>query len=238
MAPASRTASIRWNDSCNFVYQSKFKGKGFHKPDHLRKFPKCGEIRDVNGQLWDVRDVRTTKHGFDLLFGTVSDDYSPGTCGLPRLIATQALWDFWDANCTKMHGFLFDLPAGRTTLKRMRKKLGFNWHDDTDDFWQERIEDLASLPVREFAAKHAVAADVVSDRRRQLVGKRARDIGWWRKPKHLKILLSDRTLSQAGRKLGIGISQTKRLRDRAKQELRLSRTARTEVEEFVGQVPD
>ena len=37
-----------------------------------------------------------------------------------RLIATQALQDFWIANRTRGHGFLFVLPAGRTTRKRLR----------------------------------------------------------------------------------------------------------------------
>lgn len=217
MAPERRTASIRWNESCNFVYQSRYKGKGLRTPEARRKFPKCGEIRDVNGDLWDVRDVRLTRHGFDLYFGRRPNDSTAGRC---RLIATPALWNFWDTNCIKTNGILLDLPAGRTTLKRLRKRLGFNLHDDTDDFWGERLEDLEFLPAHVFAARHGVDKEVTFDRRRRLIGVRARAHGWWRDPKFVAVLLADTTLIQAGRKLGISIMQTKRLRDRAKQESR------------------
>src|ERR1022692_1313838 len=54
--------------------------------------------------------------------------------GLPRLIATQPLIDFWEANRTKRDGVLFDLPAGRTTLKRVRRHLGFHNLDDISEF--------------------------------------------------------------------------------------------------------
>jgi hypothetical protein len=185
----------------------------------MLKFPICGQVIDVNGDLWDVRDVRDTKYGFDLHFGTPANDHGAFRGGMPRLIATRSLRTFWEVNRTKGHGFLFDLPAGRTTLKRIRKRLGFNYNDDVTEFWTERIEDLESLPVREFAEMHGVVKKVAFERRLKMVGKRAREIGWWRKPRVRKILLSDVTLSEAGRKLGISTSQSKRLRDRAKQDL-------------------
>jgi len=183
-----------------------------------RKYPIVGQVRDLDGDLWDIRDVRDTKHGFDLYFGTPANDHGAYRGGPPRQIATNALRKFWQVNRTKGHGFLYDLPAGRTTLKRVRKRLGFHYLDDLTEFWTDRIEDLGSLPAREFAEKHGVEVDVAFERRLTMVGKRAREIGWWRKPKIRKILLSGLTLSQVGRKLGISISQSKRLRDRAKQE--------------------
>ena len=30
------------------------------------KHPIAGQLRDVDGDCWNIRDVRTTKHGFDL----------------------------------------------------------------------------------------------------------------------------------------------------------------------------
>jgi hypothetical protein len=191
--------------------RAKLRAKG-------RKYSIAGQVRDVDGDLWDIRDVRDTKHGFDLYFGIPANNHGAYHGGLPRLIVTKALRDFWQANRTKGHGFLFDLPAGRTTLKRARKRLGFHYLDDLTEFWTDRIEDLESLPAREFAAKHGVELDVAFDRRLRMVGKRARAIGWWRKPKIRKILLSGLSLSQVGLKLDISISQAKRLRDQAKQE--------------------
>jgi hypothetical protein len=63
---------------------------------------------DVEG---DVRQIRDTRPGFDLLFGSPA---RPGVyrSGLPRLIATRPLADFWEAHQTKRR-VLFDLPTER-----------------------------------------------------------------------------------------------------------------------------
>jgi len=181
-------------------------------------YPIVGQAKDVEGQLWDIRDVRETRHGFNLHFGTPADDHGAFRGGSPRLIATKGLVDFWNANRTRGHGFLFDLPAGRTTLKRARRRLGFNYNDDVTEFWTDRLEDLETLPAREFAIRHGVVLDVTFERRRKMVGMRARPRGWWRTPEIRGILLADLTLIRIGRKLGIGISHAKRLRDRARLE--------------------
>ncbi len=76
-----------------------------------RMFPDCGQVKDVDGITWNVRDVRTTKHGFDLHFGVPADNHGAYRGGLPRLIATPALRDFWDTNRLE-GGLLYDLPAG------------------------------------------------------------------------------------------------------------------------------
>jgi hypothetical protein len=182
-----------------------------------RKFPILGQVRDVEGGEWDVLDIRDTKHGFDLLFGSPRPRVGYWG-GPPRLIATQPLIDFWQANRTKHDGVLYDLPAGRTTLKRMRHRLGFHYLDDLSQFWKDRIEDLETLSAREFAMRHKVDVEVAIDTRRRLLGRRTRDPGWWRKARPLKILLSNISLSQMGRKLRISISQAKRLRDRARRQ--------------------
>ena len=174
-------------------------------------------VTDVEGSLWDVRTVRDTKHGFDLLFGSPSASHL-GTYrgGLPRLIATQPLYDFWMANRTKHNGTMFDLPAGRTTLKRVRQRLGFNYFDDVSDFWTERIGDLKRLRAREFAARHKVDLYAVFEMRRELLGKRARPIGWWTHPTSLQVLQSKVTLREMGEKLNISISQAHRLKYRVR----------------------
>jgi hypothetical protein len=183
-----------------------------------RKATILGQVRDVDGGLWDVRQIRDTKHGFDLLFGSPTPLLGSYRGGLPRLIATQALVDFWKANRTTCGGILFDLPAGRTTLKRVRRRLGINYLDDLSDFWQERIEDLETLSAREFAARHKVDAKVAFENRFKLLGRRARKPDWWRKARPLKILRSSITLREMGEKLNISISQAKRLSDQARQE--------------------
>jgi hypothetical protein len=181
-----------------------------------RKTTILGRVRDVEGGRWDVREIRDTKYGFDLLFGSPEHRLGSYGRGLPRLIATRALRDFWDANRLSRDGVIFDLPAGRTTLKRVRRRLGFHYYDDLAEFWQERIEDLEALSAREFAVRHNVDAGVVFETRTKLLGRRARQVGWWRKPRPLKILRSNIPLREMGEKLSISISQAKRLRDQAR----------------------
>jgi hypothetical protein len=173
-----------------------------------------GQVRDIEGRLWDVRQIRETKHGFNLLYG--SPEARVGYWGgVARLIATQPLIDYWEGNRTQRDGVLFDLPAGRTTLKRVRSRFGFNYHKDLSTFWMQRIEDLDKLSAREFARKHNVDIHVVVDARRRLLGSRVRKLGWWRKPRPIKILRSNVTLREMGEQLGISISHAKRLKDRA-----------------------
>ena len=175
-------------------------------------YPVCGQVKDVEEILWDVRDVRTTKHGFDLHFGSPAENHGAYRGGLPRLIATRALRNFWETNRLEGHGFLFDLPAGRTTLKRVRRRLQFNFNSDLDEWWTERLDELRTLSPREFACKHDLNVATVFDRRTKMVGVVARPIGWWRKPKIIKLLLSDLTLREVGENLGIGTSYVFRLR--------------------------
>lgn len=182
-------------------------------------YPICGQVFDVDGTLWDVRDVRTTKHGFDLCFGTPADDHGAYRGGLPRLIATAPLRKYWEDTRTNGDAVIFDLPAGRTTLKRVRRRLGFNFVLDRRQLWATRAEDLAILPIREFAQKHRVMKDVAFAWRRRLTGNQpSRETGWWRKPRYLKILLADTLLKDAARKLGISTSHTHRLRLLAHEE--------------------
>jgi hypothetical protein len=233
--PPPRTTAINWlspvlkhqTGADSFVFQSwqghpreirPLRGKGSCTPEARLKFPKRGEIGDIDGILWDVRDIRPTKHGFDIYYGTPAFHSCGSLSRKPRLIATSHLVEFWDANCTRGHGFLFDLPAGRTTLKRLRARLGFNFHDDTDAFWKDRIDDLRSLSGKEFAARHGVSRDLAVDWRCRFFGSTRRTSGWWRKPKVMAALLSGQTLCKIGRKLGISVSQVFRLRARARQE--------------------
>jgi hypothetical protein len=173
-------------------------------------------VRDVHGVNWDVRQIRATKHAFYLFFGSPSDD---PCCGLSRLIATRELRDFWDSNRTRHDGFLYDLPAGRSTLKRVRRRLQFNFRHDWARFWTDRLDDLKTISARDFAAKHGVEQLVVFDMRNKILGRRARQLGWWREPWIVETLLAKGTLRAAAEKLGIGTSHVKRLRDRALSEV-------------------
>jgi hypothetical protein len=188
------------------------------KPKAARRKTLLGEVTDVDGRPYDVHSIRPTQHGFDLYFGLPGDDDVRYLGGPARLVVTKALRDFWEAHRTKGHGFLFDLPAGRTTLIRIRRRLGLNFLHDTRDFWMDRIEDLQSLSVREFSHRHGVTVSAVFEWRRKIVGKRAWPSGWWRKAKYRRLLLSSMVLREVARKLGIGTTTASRLRRRLKAE--------------------
>jgi hypothetical protein len=185
----------------------------FHYLPRL-KWPVIGEARDVFGNPWFVRDIRTTKHGFDLLFGS-RDEADRKNWGLPRLIPTRELIDYWEANRTNRDCVIYDLPAGRTTIKRVRHRLGFHLPNDVAAQWRARLDDLKTLKPREFATRYNMKADVVKDARRRLLGRTARPFGWWQTPETLSILHSGLKLREIGQKLGIGTTHVRRLKLRA-----------------------
>jgi hypothetical protein len=180
------------------------------------KYPVLGQVQDAHNEFWDVRDIRTTRHNFDLLYGSPVYRLANDCNGQPRLIVTKELAAYWEANRTKHDGVLFDLPAGRTTLKRARTRMDFHYYRDVKTYWSKYLRDLETVPAREVAARHNVDICVVKQRRRELLGTRARPRDWWRTPDTLDILRSNITLREIGEKLGIGTTHVRRLRDRAR----------------------
>jgi hypothetical protein len=179
-------------------------------------------IKDALGREWHVKEARQTKYGFDILYGKKKDAGRYDFGGPNRLIYTNELKAFWDKYSLRLDGTLSDLPAGRTTLKRAREALGFHWQKDSQKFWRTHKSDLNGLKPREFEEKYKeqkLTGSRMSFWRLRLLGGRARPRGWWRKPKILKLLLSEeKSLSQVRAELGgrIGMSQLSRLRRRAK----------------------
>lgn len=180
-------------------------------------------IKDALGLEWDINEARVTKYGFDLYYGKRKDRTGYDVGGPNRLIYTSELKAFWQ-NCALRHdGTIFDLPAGRTTLKRARLALGFNWDSDSQKFWRKHKHDLITLTPREFEQKHkrhAITGDRMSCWRLKIVGAKARPLGWWEEPEVLKLLLSEeKSLNQVRAELKekISTSQVFRLRRQAKR---------------------
>ncbi len=184
------------------------------------KFPILGQIRDIAGTLRDVREIRPTKHGFDMYYGTPSSRRGASPGGKPHLIASIGLMEFWHENGTRGRGFLFDLPAGYSTLKSLRARLGFNFRDDTDAFWNARIGDLMSLSTTQFASRHDVTASAAAHWRYKIFGSITRPKGWWNTRKVVAVLVSGQRLAIIGKKLGISTSHAFRLRAQARRQIR------------------
>jgi len=180
-------------------------------------------IKDALGLEWDINEARATNYGFDLYYGKRKDRTGYDVQGPNRLIYTNQLKAFWE-NCAIRHdGTIFDLPAGRTTLKRARLALGFNWDKDSEKFWRKHKHDLKTLTPREFEKKHKhqeITGARMSSWRLKIVGGKARPLGWWEAPEVLKLLLSEeKSLNQVRAELKeeISTSQVFRLRRRAKR---------------------
>jgi hypothetical protein len=185
-------------------------------------------IKCALGLEWDIKEARATKYGFDLFYGRRTNPSTYEASGPYRLIYSNELKAFWERCALKYDGTIFDLPAGRTTLKRARVALGFNWDKDSEKFWRKHQHDMKTLTPREFAKKHK-DRDLTGDRmkawRLRIVGGRARPSGWWTKPEVLGLLLSEeKSLNQVRAELKekISTSQAFRLRLKAKRAYRIS----------------
>jgi hypothetical protein len=170
-----------------------------------------GSVKDFWGDEWDVRETRPTTHGFDLCFGWPSGCRGKGFGG-PGLICTTALNDYFKTHALDRNGSIYDLPAGRTTIKRVRLILGFNLYAESAVWWEERTEDLTDLPGVEFAKKHAVPASSVSIWRKRLIGKRLREPFWWRENAIAELLQSNLPRAFVAQKLAISVGSVGRLR--------------------------
>ena len=180
-------------------------------------------IKDALGLQWDINEARATKYGFDLYYGKRKDRTGYDVGGPNRLIYTNELKAFWEKCALTHDGTIFDLPAVRTTLKRARLALGFNWDKDSEKFWRKHKNDLKTLTPSEFEKKHkhrGISGERMSAWRFKIIGAKARPFGWWKKPEVLKLLLSEeKSLNQVRAELTeqISTSQVARLRWQAKR---------------------
>jgi len=197
-------------------YQNTISPEPYSPMKILKRETRWEQIFDVDGSLWNVREARATKHGFDLLFGIPANSgISPRDIGPKRLIATPALVAYWEVNRTN-EGAVNDLPAGRSTLKRIRKRLRFDFFQDRRNLWKKRTGDMKTLPTGEFADRYNVPTEQANDWRMRLVGRVARPLDWWQHPEALAILRNPGiTRTAMAKALNIGTSHAHRLRLRA-----------------------
>ena len=103
-----------------------------------------GHAQDYKGNSYDVREIRPTPHGFDVLLGW-PDSLQRGQGGSgPKVILTTALADFLVA--TKLAPAEWVLPIGGTTIKRLRRELALNWYRDKGQWWLENPDGPGEKP--------------------------------------------------------------------------------------------
>lgn len=179
-------------------------------------------MRDIEGGLWDVRDVRATKHGFDLFFGSPVSRLDGYRAGRPHLIPTQELFDYWEARKTRGHGTIHDLPMCPSTGCSMRRRFGFHYFDNRSKFWQDHAGELKNMTAQECADHLGVDIQDVYARRRTFEPRLLRP-SWWLLPENRAILLAHQPLREMAKQLGVCISvvceMRKRVRTIARNEL-------------------
>jgi len=82
-----------------------------------------------------------------------------GGCGAPRVILTTELASYLTA--LRYRPEKIDLPISPVSVKRLRRKLGFDMKKDRADWWRCHTSELASLPSREFAERYMMSLRTV-----------------------------------------------------------------------------
>lgn len=118
-----------------------------------------GLIRDAIGESYLVVELRPTAHGFDLALGWPEDMSGPGN---PRVILTMPLIEYLTATRPRDVA----LPISRSTIKKLRNDLSLRW--SWDDWWAARADDLGSMTLEAFCARHGCSMGAASQRRRSL----------------------------------------------------------------------
>ncbi len=171
------------------------------------------QVLDVVGLLWNIRSSRPTKHGFPLHFGypAVTPSYLPKPAGSYRLIATPALVEYW-RTCEQKSQVIFDLPAGASTLARLRQKLSRKSVSTQPSLQRQTEPQAAMRAIREFAARFDVSLEVAQDWHFFLLDPLTRPLQWWKEPAALAVFRSSVTIREMAETLRISEGRASRLR--------------------------
>jgi len=95
-------------------------------------------VADHRGEIYDVREIRPTPHGFEVFIGWPVGLQRGQGGGGPKIILTQPLAEHLLK--TKLSPKDANLPISRNVLKRLRSELFLNWRMDKNEWWEENPE--------------------------------------------------------------------------------------------------
>lgn len=156
-------------------------------------------ITDIDGREYVVREVRDTEHLFPVYLGRPAGE--PGPAGA-TVILTRDLADYLLAHRRGRLDSLA-LPIGTGAIKALRSRLGINRQADAQQWWGERADDLRTLTLTEFAARHRVSLAAASREHSRRFGRINRPDGWWASGPEAEILLRDVPAADAAEQLGV-----------------------------------
>ena len=129
-------------------------------PRPTRESLAIDQIDDIEGCSWLVSEYRPTPHGFAVAVGWPIDASGPGG---PCVIMTAALAEYLRSAPRPRD---IDLPISRSTIKQLRGALGLSF--DADAWWAARADDLGSMTLAAFCARHGCSIGAASIRRRAM----------------------------------------------------------------------
>lgn len=118
------------------------------------------QVTDAYSAEWLVAEYRTTAHGAKIALGWPVVMAGPGN---PRVIMTAALAEYLQSVERPRD---IDLPLSRSTIKRLRGELELRF--DWDAWWCARSDDLHSMTLEAFCARHHCSMGAASQRRRSI----------------------------------------------------------------------
>jgi transposase len=187
-----------------------------------RKATIIGAESDIWDDRWDVREYRTTDHGFAVVLGwPAAQPRGRDGSGGPKVIITAQLASHMEAH--RRIPLALHLPIGATAIKRVRRLLGHHRQIDAAAWWDERVTDLSDLTIGAFANRHMVSVGAASTARSALLGPKLRPAGWWRAPDIAAIILSNRPRAEKADLLGLSAGAVGRLRWVLKSDARRSK---------------
>lgn len=107
-----------------------------------------GNATDHAGLVWDVRERRPSKHGFDVLIGwPQGEPRGQGGRGVAVILSAELARYLVETRQRDI-----DLPIGLTAAKRLRRELRITW--SWDAWWAARADDLRTLTLEAFCNLH------------------------------------------------------------------------------------
>jgi hypothetical protein len=159
--------------------------------------------RDSTGDEWSVTEARPTSLGWPVMLGIPTVEVEARAKGGPRVILTHKLLDYLLANRkTPGEKIRAELGLSKNAITNLRRTAGINRYTDARNWWSERTDDLRTLTLEQFAAKHGVKVGITEHWRLELIGKTNRDHGWYLDPSAVDALGSDLPAADVGTFLG------------------------------------
>ncbi|MEI8371849.1 MAG: hypothetical protein WCJ35_03335 [Planctomycetota bacterium] len=170
-----------------------------------------GKVADVFGDSWDLRERRPTAYGWSVCLGWPhGQPRGRGGTGGPSIIVTRELLGYLES--VRETPGTYDLPIGRTAIKRLRRLLGMDWFAENEAWWQERIEELSTMTLQKFAEKYGLSEGAVDLWRLRFFGRQLRPEGWWLKEPARELLGGDYPRTYVAQCLDVSLGTVGRLR--------------------------